>query len=394
MCKSSKQGMSLIEVVVVMFILALIIGGAFTVYVSNMRIYKSETKTAETQMSKFMALELLRKDIVHAGYGLPWDLDVDDDNSSDVDYGEGKGTGDDTYYNDSTSPDSDGNPDSPPRPFVLKDGGGPEDSDYLVIKGALAAYNETTKKWGLLSYNGTSWVLQNFGEGDLGDKDWVILISEQEGRELFATGYSNWYWKGNAVTTIAGLDANRIYLVYGIRREYESGDIPRMPFNRVDYYLAKPDSLPDKCCPSTYILYRANIRHNKTPSSTLDGTRDPQPIIDCVRDFQVAFGLDTNGDGSIDTWNSAPPTDPDDIRSQVREVKVFILYQEGQLLNHEATTATIHLGDNDIYSSLGDYLSTFTPDDHGYAGQCRKENEKCYRWKVLKLAVRPMNLGD
>ena len=65
------------------------------------------------------------------------------------------------------------------------------------------------------------------------------------------------------------------------------------------------------------------------------------------------------------------------------------LQQEGQLLDHEASRVTITLGDNDTGP-----LSSFTPSDGGHPGECVKGNEKCYRWKVLKLTVRPMNLGE
>jgi len=87
-------------------------------------------------------------------------------------------------------------------------------------------------------------------------------------------------------------------------------------------------------------------------------TADPQPILDCVKDFQVAFGLDTDGDGEIDLRSSALPSTPENVRDQVKEVRVFILYQEGQRLEHEASTTSITLGDDQTGP-----LSTF-------AGRC------------------------
>jgi len=375
---SSRRGLTLIELMVALFILSLVIGATFAVYISNLKIYKSEAKTAETQMSKVLALELLRRDIVHAGAGLPWDLDVDDDGTNDLDYGEAvEADADD--YNDTTDPDPDGNVDEPPRPFVLGDDVsllGGDRADYLVIKGALAADNGTTRKWGILSHTGGGWQLQNMGEGeDLGEDDWAIIISTV-GRELHMSG-GNWYWKGNAITGVGGLDSSVVYLVQGIRHEGDSGDKPRMPFNRVDYYLRRPNALPDRCNPNTYILYRATIIH-ETHTGTNKGERAEEPILDCVKDFQVAFGIDTDGDGDIDSWSSAPPNTPEDVREQIKEVRVLILYQEGQRLEHEASTTSITLGD----SQTG-ILSTFAP-----TGEDRH-----YRWKVLKLAVRPLNLG-
>jgi len=107
-----------------------------------------------------------------------------------------------------------------------------------------------------------------------------------------------------------------------------------------------------------------------------------------VKDFQVAFGLDTDGDGVIDGWMSQPPSTAEDVRNQVKELRVYIIYQEGQLLDHEVSTQNISLGSEEDIS-----LSTFTPSDGGSLGKCTPSNERCYRWKTLKLSVRPLNLG-
>lgn len=353
----NKKGLTLIELVVVMFISALVVTAALSVYVSNLKIYKSESKTAETQMAKLMALEILRRDIVHAGYGLAWDI-------GGINYQEATESEADDY-NDA--------PDGIPRAFVLGDNATDDSADYLVIKSIKAAENEATRKWGILSHNGTSWVFESRGEGgNFTGENFFVLIGGVEAdltRRLHNDG-GNWYWQGTTdYSTIGGLDVDTIYLVYGVSTD---GTAPRMPFNRVDYYLDTPEKgMPDKCAPNTYILYRATINH-------ADGKRNRQPILDCVKDFQVAFGRDTDDDGQIDLWSSSLPANADDIRDQVKEVRIFVLYQEGQRLEHEASTASITLGDD----RTGD-LSVFDP-----AGEDRH-----YRWKVLKLSVKPLNMG-
>ena len=378
----SKRGLTLIELMVALFILALIVGATFAIYVSNLKIYKSEAKTAETQMSKVLALELLRRDIVHAGAGLPWDL-------WGITYNEATESAA-SPYNDATG--------DPPRAFVLGNNVTIENdphsrtADYLVIKGALAANNESTRKWGELTHDG-AWTLEEMGEGgSFNANDWVILVSAVE-RRLHHDTLGNWSFQGpaNSIEGTSGLDTNTIYLAYGVRRINNAGDTVRMPFNRVDYFLEYTSNLPDKCSPNSYILYRATINHN-TSSGTVDGRRSKEPILDCVRDFQVAFGIDPNEDGQIDRWsdqltisatslvdiNSNGSLDAEDIRRQVREVRVFILYQEGQRSDEVISTSTITLGDGQTGT-----LSTFTP-----AGE-----DQHYRWKVLKVTVRPLNLG-
>jgi len=367
---------------VALFILALIVGATFAIYISNLKIYKSEAKTAETQMSKVLALELLRRDIVHAGAGLPWDL-------WGITYNEATESAA-SPYNDATG--------DPPQAFVLGNNVTIENdpnnrtADYLVIKGVLAANNESTRKWGELTHDG-AWTLEEMGEGgSFNANDWVILVSAVE-RKLHHDTSANWSFQGPAssIEGISGLDTSTIYLAYGVRRINNAGDTVRMPFNRVDYFLEYPGSLPDKCSPNSYILYRATINHD-TSSHTHDGERSKEPILDCVRDFQVAFGIDPDEDGQIDRWsdrltisatslvdiNSNGSLDAEDIRRQVREVRVFILYQEGQRSDEVISTSTITLGDGQTGP-----LSTFTP-----AGE-----DQHYRWKVLKVAVRSLNLG-
>ncbi len=96
-----------------------------------------------------------------------------------------------------------------------------------------------------------------------------------------------------------------------------SGGAHRMPFNRVDYYLDRVQAqFPRSCASSTYTLYRGVISQADGTQSAANAT----PLIDCVRDFQVAFGLDTDTDGNVD---AGPPICGENaaatLRSEVRE---------------------------------------------------------------------------
>jgi type IV pilus assembly protein PilW len=46
----------------------------------------------------------------------------------------------------------------------------------------------------------------------------------------------------------------------------------------------------------------------------------PQPLADDIEDLQVTYGLDTNGDGIVDTWTPNPAT-----LSQVRQARLQLL---------------------------------------------------------------------
>jgi hypothetical protein len=165
-------------------------------------------------------------------------------------------------------------------------------------------------------------------------------------------------------------DIDLIYLVYGVDGKTDL----RMPFNRVDYFLYKDTTFPAKCNSGTYTLYRGLIKQ-------ADGTRDAQPLLDCVADFQVAFGLDVNNTGVITWTDSALPNFAPDIDYQLKEVRIFILLQEGQFdRDYTYPSTTVLIGDSDI--TLKNFnLTTLSA------------NYVNYRWRVYKLVAKPLNIS-
>jgi hypothetical protein len=107
-----------------------------------------------------------------------------------------------------------------------------------------------------------------------------------------------------------------------------------------------------------------------------DGKRVSQSVMYCVRDFQVAFGKDTNSDSNVDSWNS-DTSSASEIREQVRLVRVFILAHEGGRDDDFSFSGSLTLGDADTGT-----LSTFTPSGDALH----------YRWKVLTITEEPRNL--
>ena len=131
-------------------------------------------------------------------------------------------------------------------------------------------------------------------------------------------------------------DSLMTHIIYGIS---PSTTNPRMPFNRADYYVRRPATgMPSKCEPSTGILYKAVLSNNSDSSvndtSTPPGSKvtSELPLLDCVADMQLVFGLDLDGNGTSET--SAEDINnltAEEIRNQLREVRVYIIAHEGQL---------------------------------------------------------------
>src|SRR6185369_10468477 len=109
------------------------------------------------------------------------------------------------------------------------------------------------------------------------------------------------------------------YEVYGV----DSGDLT-MPFNRSDYYVRTPATgFSPSCAPHTGVLYKASLRHS-------DGQFTEMPLLDCVADMQVVYGLDTSGAGLVNSHTIASFTSDQIIRSQLKEIRVYLLSHEGK----------------------------------------------------------------
>jgi len=101
--------------------------------------------------------------------------------------------------------------------------------------------------------------------------------------------------------------------------------------------------------------------------------------------MKVIFRLDTNGDGTIDRVTdflndpSGLPLSAQDIRKQVREIRVYILAHEGEVdKSFTYPTASIRVGDANIDSGLGHTYNLGT-----YVH---------YRWKLYTIVVQPKNM--
>ncbi len=101
------------------------------------------------------------------------------------------------------------------------------------------------------------------------------------------------------------------------------------------------------------------------------------PIINCVADWEVRFGLDTDGDGTfdVDAMPASLPATRQSQRSQVKYIAIYLLVQSGRY------DPNFNFGNN-ITLSNGITLS--------FPLSC----SKCpnYRWKVIEKKIKFMGL--
>jgi prepilin-type N-terminal cleavage/methylation domain-containing protein len=391
-----EQGFTIVELIITMAVFVLVMGAAGSILAGLLTQFKQQSKIAESSIEGIVGLEILRQDLEHAGYGLPWSVDVDGDGVATdwsllPTYSEVQGT---SSFND-------GDPASPlplpagvrraPRAIYSDDNTGMNGSDFLVLKSMNVQRTNASEKWTMIKRaaavpfgadNPWTWTPAS---NNLEDTDRVIVLDTNRRLLVDGTSFYTTYASIKAGTAPwPPTDPSESYrLVYGLAPE--AAGTPRMPFNRADYYISRPSTIPPRCAPQSGILYKATLQHSTGYFSEL-------PLLDCVIDMQVDFLVDADGDGAID-W---PPLDglagltAEEIRNQVREIRVYIVAQEGQ----RDATYDFSLGGTREYLSV---TETFGADSRTINFANLKTligdpEYKYYRWKTYSIVLTPDNL--
>ncbi len=384
------SGFSIIELMVAMIVFLFAIAATSQVFVPMLTQFKQQSTISETQMESIVGLEVLRRDVESAGYGLPWVIPPDVTTGT---YAEAAAATTAPIPAPSTYNDAP----NPPRAVLSGDNAGLIGTDYLVVKAMSVALNDTSVKW-------THVIGQGGGVSEVGKRPspqddlvandrTIVMIPSRGGaneRILVSNGVGVYtvQFSDPFDNTYSPATEGDKYLVYGVADD--TAATLRMPFNRADYYirdLARAAVMPKRCAANTGLLMKSVINH-------ADGTRTGSsfPLLDCVADFQVTYFLDTDEDGDVD-W---PPSDDisgmtaEDIRNQVMEIRVYIVSHEGR---KDATNdfslggARTNLSTAEVFGSNSRTLNF--ADLKVLVGD---PDYKYYRWKLYTLVVRTKNM--
>lgn len=391
-----EEGFTLVELLITMVIFVLFMIAASTVFTGMLTQFKQQSKLAETNIEGIVGLEIMRQDIEGAGYGLPWNVEIDHD--EDNNDWEQLSSYNETVSNPFGLNDA---PSNAPRAIISQNNATfstPNNifsgSDYLAIKSVTVARNSASAKWTTLSYFSPyvrTWTTAHEStpvSENLQPTDRVIVLNPggiTNPRELIdnSTVFSITF-SGVTSSSWRPDDDTKTYLVYGVDPDYAL----RMPFNRADYFIRKYDSsgnniAPSRCAPNTGVLEKAVVKQS-------DGSFTYLPLLECVADMQVIYGLDQNSDGEFDPDSGdgysedISASTAQTIREQVKQVRVYILAHEGQKdTTFTYPTPTVSLG-GDVAGGLG---STFN-----LASVIGDPEYKHYRWKLYTIVVTPNNL--
>jgi prepilin-type N-terminal cleavage/methylation domain-containing protein len=396
---TQSGGFTLVELMITMVIFVLVMAAMSSIFSGLLTQFKQQSKIAETNIEGLVGLELLRYDIEQAGFGLPWDL-------SGVAYNEAVNdalTRDDTAYNDGGFP---------PRAIVTGMDAGLNGSDVLVLKAANVATNNAAHKWTYVINTGAANTIQvwNSLDDNLVAGDQVIAL-QPVNRVLINSGSSPFFYTtfnpapgtfSSAFQPVTGsFSAN---LVYGI----STGGTLRMPFNRADYYVRRPTTagaMPTRCQAATGNLYKATVNQS-------DGKLTEMPLLDCVYDMQVIIGAETitPATGTLNAFYgdtfvavtrpfsagdtpAASATAAETIRNQARDVRVYIIAQEGQRDTSYTYTSPIPVASRPAGCVADDQIC-ITDNQLGtpYLIKAVTVPDRNYRWKIYTLVATPYNV--
>ncbi|MBJ6727439.1 prepilin-type N-terminal cleavage/methylation domain-containing protein [Geomesophilobacter sediminis] len=421
----NNKGFTLIEIVVAMGIFVIVMIMGTYAFQRVLSISGQQMKSAESNIEGVAGLELLRYDVEHAGYGLPWrfqsysgtiqfrnatrnvELDVAANSTAlgfdPTTLNAVSSTNIQAYSAGTATQEVNG-------AAVVNAAGGP---DYLVIRSSMASLDKSARKWTYVNYSAnpvtqenqsylrqwTKYLAKWSATDDFSANDRIITLSStftsdgrpdkillMNGNEFEVTVASPGVLPAGAAFKPA--DPSQIVVAYGIRNS--STGVLRMPYNRTDYYVRRPATgMPGYCNPGTGILYKAVV------SQDTGGFGTPNPVLDCVADLQVEFDYDANNDGNVAnkdatilTPGSASALYASDIRDHVKTMKIYILTHEGKKdRNYTYPNDTIHVGDP-LRPTSGRTLST------AELASLFGTDWKKYRWKVYTLVTRPKNLNQ
>lgn len=388
---ANQKGFTLVELMISMVLFVLVIVASSQIFTALLTQFKQQSKIAETNIEGVIGLEMMRRDIESAGYGLPWAI------PAAVAYNEATAA-EAAAFNDCSG----AAPCNPPRAVTSGNGMvfiSPNDifngSDYLVVKAVNVAPSAAAHRWTTLRTGNVKRVW-GVAADDFDATDRVIVISpgttDPTRQSLISVGGAWWTTYNNTNPFAPDATDTETRFIYGIDPDTDL----RMPFNRADYYIWRggtsvaDDRVPDRCAFNTGVLRKAVI--NQSAGTVVGGTL---PLLDCVADMQAVFALDNdengvfeNGVGGDAYSNDLAGLTAEQIRRRVKEVRVYVLAHEGQF-DSNFTFSGFTAGACATCVRVG--LSNAFGRDFEF-GASAITNWQNYRWKVYTLVVKPNNL--
>ncbi len=388
-----RKGVSLIELLIVLAIFSVVMAGLYSAYkmMTNQGIL--QYKIAQSEMEFQIAKSVLDRDIAMAGYGIADNYCASTSLSASC--------VSQSYCSDPAAPSF-----GLCVPIHLKTG--PSPTSLIMMGTALGRESRAAQVWSITTTTAPTtassfrvWAdtRENPRSGTTppANSDKMIYINPSSKSLLYtdltspnSTTGKTWLFPfpgggSNPYPSVAATDDG--LLVYGMTTSVSAGT----PYYVVKYSLDS-SNLPSNCAPGTSNLMRLESKSDPPSGSG-------QPLMNCVLDFEIALGLDVNDDGGIECWDYGPtctgvygyPTET--LRKQLKQVKVFILAQEGNRdPNYTHNTNPIRVGDLNLKPCIVSGMTCTSGAGAVGPNITLTPEQLHYRWKLLTSDIAPKNI--
>ncbi|MCL1980615.1 MAG: PilW family protein [Proteobacteria bacterium] len=359
--------------------MGLLMAMVLTSFTKTLQRSAQQSGIAETQIETGTGLELLRFDLEHAGFGLPWaypnplPLTL----AAMVEPGPMADAGDPPRALNSVNP----------SPLGINN------ADHLVIRATnvIRSQDASGQRLGLLG-NDANHLPEILPPGVFAATDGVIALQPDSldlnvgfrGLVTFGNQYAFSATTADLASIVPApdpLDPDwKKLLLYGVSNNVAAGI--HFPFNRTDYFIA---GNPNGVTPPTHCAQGTGVLVKQTLNQSTGNFDLPLPVVDCVADFRVTYLLDSSG------WvaaNNLAGLTAEEIRAQVKEVRCFILLHEGGE-DPAYTHPTNPMPVGRIVAADGTVLMAGNPFNLAMTVGTHWAN---FRWKVVSISVVPKNL--
>jgi len=295
--RDPEAGFSLIEVMSALVILAIAMTAVFATFISQQKSFTTQSRVAEMQQNLRQASECMTRDIRMAGYGIPDNVVV-------------PGTENPAGITNIRALYAVDNTTGPDQVYILY----MFDMDANQLPAVLAT-----------AMTGTGSVNVDNSVGFLTSGQELVLITDATTADLFQTTAAG----AGVLTFGAGAYSTGHTKLYGVGP-------PPSTVAKARFVLYYIDSSTDPAHPS--LMVDRNV-----PGQAA------QPLADDIEDMQLTYGLDTNGNGVVDTWTASPATP-----SQIRQVRLQFI----------ARSRLPEAGWSETRPTLGNNTGPFTPDGY------------------------------
>ncbi len=364
---------------VVLVIFSVVMAGLYSAYSVSMRQGIKEYRLAESEMELQIAKSIIERDIAMAGFGLANDYSAVSTSINPLAV-QAQNSDPDTLTLTGTAI---GRSSRTAQAWAYTVSSSPSTTPFLRL-------------WGPTTYSG----IQPYDSSeDLRSFDRVIYMDPNTKKISAASGNNDktlrsWlftYPPNEASSYVTPTSTDPGMLVYGLQSK-SSGTTADLPYYTVIYDVE--GTPPSTCASGTKSLLRSE-------GAISGGSGNPQPILNCVLDFQVAFGLDTNEDGTIDCWDNggaeASGYSSTTLRTRLKQVKVYILVQQGSR-DPNYTYSNPDTNDQGLAANqirVGDVNLQSCPSTGGAAvGKIfpLNDQQRKYRWRVITITGTPRNM--